>query len=110
MLGTSYAWLMSHSSKRTSKPAYYIVDCRISNQQTDPLHFRRWIEATARDTMQVVENGFGTRVMYEEKGERRAFLWSTEWSSLNYLDRCSSSLASLSLIFSWECWLDVVHF
>ena len=45
--------------------------------------------------MQVVENGFGTRVMYEEKGERRAFLWSTEWSSLNYLDRCSLSLTLL---------------
>ena len=55
--------------------------------------------ATARDTMQVVENGFGTRVMYEEKGERRAFLWSTEWSSLNYLDRCFQALRA-SLIFT----------
>ena len=32
MLGTSDAWLMSHSSRRTSKPAYYIVDCRISKR------------------------------------------------------------------------------
>ncbi len=55
--------------------------------------------------MQVVENGFGTRVMYGEKGgalaaaaktrEARAFLWSTEWSSLNYLDRCSLKVLSI---------------
>ena len=29
MLGTSDAWSTSHSSRRTSEPAYYIVDCRI---------------------------------------------------------------------------------
>ena len=29
MLGTSDAWLTSHSSRRTSEQAYYIVDCRI---------------------------------------------------------------------------------
>ena len=29
MLGTSDDWSMSHLSKRTSKPANYIVDCRI---------------------------------------------------------------------------------
>ena len=95
------------------------------------LHFR-WsaARATARDTMQVVENGFGTRVMYEEKGERRAFLWSTEWSSLNYLDRCSLSLTLLLtqalyifrvpvaarcffffslLLFSWLEWRNVLE-
>ena len=31
MLGTSDAWSRSHLSKRTSKLAYYIVDCRIFN-------------------------------------------------------------------------------
>jgi hypothetical protein len=30
MLGTSDAWLTSHLSQQTSKPAYYVVDCRIS--------------------------------------------------------------------------------
>ena len=30
ILGTSDAWSMSHLSRRTSKLAYYIVDCRIS--------------------------------------------------------------------------------
>ena len=31
MLGTSDAWSMSHLSQQTSKkPAYYVVDCRIS--------------------------------------------------------------------------------
>ena len=30
MLGTSDAWSTSHLSQQTSKPAYYIVDCRIS--------------------------------------------------------------------------------
>ena len=30
MLGTSDSWSTSHSSQRTSEPAYYIVDCRIS--------------------------------------------------------------------------------
>ena len=29
ILGTSNAWLMSRLSHRPSKPAYYIVDCRI---------------------------------------------------------------------------------
>ena len=29
ILGTSDAWLMSHLSQRTGKPAYHIVDCRI---------------------------------------------------------------------------------
>ena len=29
MFGTSDAWSTSHSSQRTSKPAYSIVDCRI---------------------------------------------------------------------------------
>ena len=29
MLGTSDAWLTSHSSRRTSEQAHYIVDCRI---------------------------------------------------------------------------------
>ena len=33
MLGTSDAWLMSHSSHRPSKPAYYIEDCRISRSR-----------------------------------------------------------------------------
>ena len=31
ILGTSDAWSTSHLSQRTSKPAYYIVDCQISN-------------------------------------------------------------------------------
>ena len=31
MLGTSDAWSTSHVSKQTIKPAYYIVDCWISN-------------------------------------------------------------------------------
>ena len=31
ILGTSDAWWPSHWSQRTSKPAYYIVDCRIYN-------------------------------------------------------------------------------
>ena len=30
ILGTSDAWLMSHSSQRPSFPVYYIEDCRIS--------------------------------------------------------------------------------
>ena len=30
IFGTSNAWLTSHLSQRTSKPAYYIVDCWIS--------------------------------------------------------------------------------
>ena len=30
ILGTSDAWSMSRSSQRTSNPAYYIEDCRIS--------------------------------------------------------------------------------
>ena len=29
MIGASDAWSKSHLSRRTSKPAYYIVDCRI---------------------------------------------------------------------------------
>jgi hypothetical protein len=29
ILGTSDAWSTSHLSQQTSKPAYYIVDCRI---------------------------------------------------------------------------------
>ena len=29
IFGTSDTWLMSHLSQRTSKPAYYTVDCRI---------------------------------------------------------------------------------
>ena len=29
MLGTSDAWSTSHLSWQTSKPVYYIVDCRI---------------------------------------------------------------------------------
>ena len=33
ILGTSDAWLMSHLSHRSSDPAYYIEDCRISDQQ-----------------------------------------------------------------------------
>ena len=32
MLWTSDAWLRSHLSQQTSEPAYYIVDCRISNE------------------------------------------------------------------------------
>ena len=32
MLGTSDTWSTSHSSRRTSELAYYIVDCRISRQ------------------------------------------------------------------------------
>ena len=32
MLGASDAWSMSHLSRQTSKPAYYIVDCRILAQ------------------------------------------------------------------------------
>ena len=31
MLGTSDAWSKSHLSKRTSEPAYYNVDCLISD-------------------------------------------------------------------------------
>ena len=31
MLGTSDTWSTSHLSQQTSEPAYYIVDCRISN-------------------------------------------------------------------------------
>ena len=31
ILGTSEAWLTSHLYHQPSKPAYYIVDCRISN-------------------------------------------------------------------------------
>ena len=31
ILGTSDAWLTSHSSQGTSEPAYYIADCRIYN-------------------------------------------------------------------------------
>ena len=33
MLGTSDALKMSHLSKQPSKPAYHIVDCRISDQR-----------------------------------------------------------------------------
>ena len=33
ILGTSDAWTTSHLSQGTSKPAYYIVDCRILNLQ-----------------------------------------------------------------------------
>ena len=29
ILGTSDPWSSSHLSQQTSKPAYYIVDCRI---------------------------------------------------------------------------------
>ena len=29
MLGTSDTWSTSHLSQQTSKPAYYIADCRI---------------------------------------------------------------------------------
>ena len=32
ILRTSDAWSMSHLSQRTSKPAYYIVDCQILGQ------------------------------------------------------------------------------
>ena len=31
MLGTSDAWSTSHLSQRTREPAFYIVDCQISN-------------------------------------------------------------------------------
>ena len=34
ILGTSDAWSTSHLSQRTSKPAYYIVDCRILRQRS----------------------------------------------------------------------------
>ena len=33
ILGMSDAWSTSRLSHRPSKPAYYIVDCRISRQQ-----------------------------------------------------------------------------
>ena len=33
ILGTLDTWSMSHLSQGTSKPAYYIVDCRILNLQ-----------------------------------------------------------------------------
>ena len=32
ILGTSDPWSSSHLSQQTSKPAYYIVDCRIFEQ------------------------------------------------------------------------------
>ena len=32
LLGTSDIWLMSNLSSRTSKPAYYIVDCQILSE------------------------------------------------------------------------------
>ena len=32
MLGTSDAWSMSRLSHQPSKPAYYILDCRISGR------------------------------------------------------------------------------
>ena len=35
MLGTSGAWSTSHLSQRTSKPAYYIVDCQIFNNKKE---------------------------------------------------------------------------
>ena len=81
---------------------YLLALCLLANSLAAPLQ-----TATARDTMQVVENGFGTRVMYEEKGERRAFLWSTEWSSLNYLDRCFQVLLA-SLIFT-VCTISTIY-
>jgi hypothetical protein len=33
ILGTSDAWSTSHLSQGTSKPAYYILDCRISKEK-----------------------------------------------------------------------------
>ena len=33
MLGTSDTWLMSRSSQQATEPAYYIVDCRIFDQE-----------------------------------------------------------------------------
>ena len=38
MLGTSDTWSTSHLSRRTSEPAYYIVDCRIFIQGESPWH------------------------------------------------------------------------
>ena len=46
MLGTSDAWSMSRSSQRTTEPAYYIVDCQIS----DPLNaFRLCMPGSATE-------------------------------------------------------------
>jgi hypothetical protein len=44
MLGTSDAWSTSHSSQRTSEPAYYIVDCQISivNSVSQVIGFLLW--------------------------------------------------------------------
>ena len=39
MLGTSDAWLMGRLYHRPSKPAYYIEDCRISNDPSRPSIF-----------------------------------------------------------------------
>ena len=41
MLGTSHAWLTSHLSQRMSKPAYYIVDCRILKLFNHEFHIMR---------------------------------------------------------------------
>ena len=56
MLGTSDAWSTSHLSQQRSKPAYYIVDCRISDSIQN-LNFRLHIQTLVK-LCPLIKNGF----------------------------------------------------
>ena len=67
LLGTSDTWSMSHFFHRPSKPAQYIVDCRISKKPTA---------------------SYISQISYCADKDTR---FSVKWCTLNYSDRCVAS-------------------
>ena len=48
MSGAADAWSMSHWSQRTSKPAYYIVDCQILRRNENHKFLLRYLVSNVR--------------------------------------------------------------